>query len=226
MVELLDAAAQVLCPTPDSFNACQQFINELASEGPVQQMLFFLFFPTIFIILFIYILTTRFPLISENKGIRFLMAIAIFALTIVQGWYPAALAISRFWFIAVIILGGLWFFVGGHFRGRQEGGTGRLYGITGGKAGRSLLKEMLLGKKLINPMEIAANNRLIEDEKKILEARIKTLQDELKKYVGAGHEREREHIVASIKNLKAQIAELDKIKKEHYEYIPSRKEAA
>ena len=232
MVEILDAAAQILCPTQESFNTCQQFINEFAYQGPVQQLLFFLFFPTVFIILFVFILTRTLPFLGggaqgdkAHQGLRLLLSVAFYAFIIVQGWYSIALVLAKFWFVVIIVLAGLWYFVRGHFGGQGGGGAGGH--MLGAKGERSILKEMLFGKKL-EPWkvgEIVANTRLIEHEKKLLNARMAVLQDELKKFSGPGHEREREHIVASIKNLKQQIAELDKIKKEHYEYTP-RREAA
>ncbi len=220
MVEILDAAAQILCPTQESFNTCQQFINEFASQGPIQQLLFFLFFPTVFIILFVFILTRALPFLGggaqgdkAHQGLRLLLSVAFYAFIIVQGWYSIALVLAKFWFVVIIVLGGLWFFVGGHFG--KEGKAGQMLGVSGSD---SKLRQAFLGRRIINPVEWKAAQKLYDEDIKVLNNEIKKLEELKKK---AGSERERAMIIEDISTKTAKLETLEKKKKMHLPYDPS-----
>jgi hypothetical protein len=137
-VDIMQTLVEILCPqNPMITNAastCNQFISSHAAYGEFGQLLYFLFFPTIFIILFIYILTTFvLPGAGPKKGLRMLIAAAVYIFIIINGMYSIVLPISEIWFIVIIFLFGLWYFVRHHFGGGGGGGgRGVMPGLGGG----------------------------------------------------------------------------------------------
>jgi len=212
MVEILETLAQILCPTPDSLSSCTQFINEFAYQGPAYQLLYFLFFPTIFIIVFIFVITRTIPIINlgDHKGIRLLMSLAIYAFIIINGWYSLALVLARVWFVLIIVLFGMWFFIGKHFGDNQRGGaTARLPGIGGS------LRDAVFGQKELDPRRIFANRKLLEDEIKVYRAQL----NELEHYVKTlSDPKERDRVNGDISQLKKEISRLEHIKKQGLKY--------
>ena len=136
MVEgILEPLVGFFCPTSESASACNDFINSHSSVlPPVGPLFYFLLFPLVFTILFIYILSSTI-LHGGNltKGMRLLIGISVFIFIIISGWYPIMLVLSEFWFIMVILLFGAWYFIGKH-----KGGGGGAPG-GGGKGPMSAL---------------------------------------------------------------------------------------
>jgi len=91
------------------------------------EALFYVFFmPTVFVILFIYLITS-FAFRGEEtkmKGLRLLISIIIFGLIIFQEWFTYLVVFSKFWFILVIILIGLWVLLRFFFTGKIGKGGG------------------------------------------------------------------------------------------------------
>lgn len=82
----------------------------------INDLIMFLFIPSIFIIAFIYILLWRMNI--PHAGIRLLMGLAIYAYIIVSGFYDVfALAVGPYFFVLIFILGGFYFLTN-HFRVR------------------------------------------------------------------------------------------------------------
>jgi hypothetical protein len=81
-------------------------------------MFYLVFFPIVFIIIFIYMLSNK--LFGHHKGLRILIAVAVFAFIILQGWYYFFMNLGELWYIGLIILGFFWLI---------------LYGLRGGIGG-------------------------------------------------------------------------------------------
>ncbi len=94
--------------------------------NPIEGLFYLVFFPSVFAILFIYVLSGSIIRGSESfpKGLRLLIGISVFLFIIFQGWYTALVSISKLWFILIIILGGLWWFIKAHFGERGKAGGG------------------------------------------------------------------------------------------------------
>lgn len=105
--------------------------------NPLEGLFYLVFFPSVFIILFIYILTGSVFKGAGGvpHGLRLLIGIAVFLFLIFQGWYTAIVSISKLWFILVIILGGLWWFIRAHFGKKEVKPGGGLPAVLGKYAG-------------------------------------------------------------------------------------------
>lgn len=155
-LDIMDALVNFLCPTSQSAMACNQFISTphhqvLAPMGP---FLYFFFFPTIFLIIFIYILSTsvlRGPT-GRVMGIRILIALGVYIFIIINGWYSIMLPLAELWFLLLPALG-LLYFIFRHFTGGGGGGGG-MPGISGGGAGGWVSRIPGLGK--LRQMEVDA----------------------------------------------------------------------
>jgi hypothetical protein len=90
--------------------------------NPLEGLFYLFFFPTVFLILLVYIISNA-ALQGEGlpQGLRLLIGIAVYIFIILQGWFTFAVTLSRLWFILLPILGIIWF-VMRHFRGERRGG--------------------------------------------------------------------------------------------------------
>jgi hypothetical protein len=85
------------------FKLDYSIVNEYASQGVLYQLFYLVFFPTLFIIFFIYI-TSRY-VIHSHKGLRIVIAVAIYAFIVLQGLYKWFVFLSKFWLFGIIFLG-------------------------------------------------------------------------------------------------------------------------
>jgi len=130
-LELMDMLVQFLCPTSNSASLCQNFISAHQSVmPPFGQYIYFLFFPTVFLLLFLWIVFK--DAIKANKGISLIATIAVYVFIIIQGLYPIFLALGELWIIVIFLLGFLYFII---HRFRGEGGGGGKGGGIGGLVG-------------------------------------------------------------------------------------------
>ncbi len=131
MAEALEFLINILCQQ-NTASYCQSFINSY--PDPVQQIVFFVFFPFVFLILFVRVLSNGISSSSTLNDARmnFLISIALFLFIIFQGWYHIFLNISKFWFIAVILLGGFWAFI--HRMGPASGSGGGGGSVSRGRS--------------------------------------------------------------------------------------------
>ncbi len=167
--------ADVLQLLIDIFKISPQMVNEYSTVSPLEQIFYLFFFPTLFIIVFIYILTSRW--MGEHKGLQILIAVAVYAFIIFQGLYNSFVFLSKYWLIGLIILGFIWLVF------RPRGGGAKAMTADGkGKGGKLLgFLEDVTGKKL-NPKDILKFNKMIDRDiqqlikrKKVLDKRSKEL---------------------------------------------------
>jgi len=161
----------------------------------VRDIVMFFFIPTVFIILFVFMLLgTMFP---RGWPLRVLTGIAIWLFIVFGGYYGVFAAIAGpYFFILIFILGGL-FFLRGHIGVRVEGGAVPGYGGGGSRGGGG-------GKDLpeVNPLE----RKRLENELKRLDERIKKLQKKEESMIARG--------VHGAGSVTLQIDELEAARKE------------
>ncbi|GEM_PF-2413362 len=135
MVEILEFLVQVFCPRPETVNVCWDFMNAPHHQvlEPLGPLFYFLLFPSVFILIFIYILTGSLlrGMGGLRGGLKILVSVTVYIFVVISGLYAVVLPLSEMWYIAIIILFGLWYLITRHFGGgggvpAQGGGAGRM----------------------------------------------------------------------------------------------------
>jgi len=186
------------------FKLDYSIINEYASQGPIYQLFYIVFFPTVFIIFFIYILSRL--VIYSHKGIRVMISIAIYAFIVLQGYYKWFVYFSRFWLFGLLLIGILYMIITrGHEPKPQGGVKAKTVGGTG-----SLVKlfEKTSGKKL-NPLENIELAALLDRLIKYINAEIKALNEQIKQ----AEPQERNFLQAEVGKKEAVLAQLTMFKR-------------
>ncbi len=171
MAEPVDFLIDILC-RGGSASDCQSFVS--GYPDPASQLVFFLFFPLVFLLIAIHILTGGISERTKDLKIQTLLSVAMFLFIVFQGWYHFFLNISKFWFIAVIILGGFWVLfnkMGPASGGGGGGGTRTLSGISNFAKGK--VRRKLEGKE-------KGKKSQIEQTMENLEALLNTIEKETK----------------------------------------------
>jgi hypothetical protein len=141
MASVLELIQQFLCY---GNTQCMQEFNRFAYQ-PIEGLFYLVFFPIVFIIVFVYLLSNK--LFSEHKGLRILLAVAVFALIILQQWYYLFMQLGKLWYLGLIILGFFWLFLyglrGGKSSGNAQSRTGGIAGgLLGGLGSERLMKKL------------------------------------------------------------------------------------
>lgn len=132
-VDILTTLAELLCWENTQ---CMQLFTQYAYK-PLEGLIYLVFFPTVFIILLIYLIVNR---ITARKGLNFLLGIAFYAFIIMQGWYGLVAQFGTAWYMLIIILLGVWAVFRTFFPQRGEGGGVRQRITTFSKFGGELGK--------------------------------------------------------------------------------------
>ncbi len=167
------------------FNISPELISKYAMQGPIYQIFYLFFFPSLFILLFIYILTSR-GILGLHKGIKLLVSVAVYAFIILNGWYDYFVRASEFWMFMLIILGVVYFFWA---RGGTRGGAVAQAGGQGGAPkGRSVFSS--LGSQLANRLKKSATHE-IQDQERMINDYLKALKNLVTQYkkASSGHGR-------------------------------------
>jgi hypothetical protein len=162
-LEILELLVSFLCPTSEAASSCREFIqNHSQVLPPIGPLFYFLLFPLIFTILFVYIISDKVLFGGRLKWAKVLIGIYAFIFIIISGLYPVALVLSEFWYIAIVILGVFWFL----FSHKKEGAGG------GGKPGGSMPGFGAIGTFITKKQE--------HDELKLAEASLNLAENRLK----------------------------------------------
>ncbi len=105
---------------------CMQEFQQYAYK-PMEGIFYAVFFPIVFIIIFVYIVSTALSL--KSRGIKMLIAVAVFAFIILQGWYHMFMMLGQMWLFVIVILGFFWVLVY-TFKGKKQEAHGRT-GVAG-----------------------------------------------------------------------------------------------
>jgi len=199
---IMELLVNLLCPGGAAYE-CEKFLYPYEGNT-VLQLLWFAFFPIIFIILLTYLLANG---VVQSTGVKIktLIGIAIIMLVIIQGWYPYVLWASKVWWLSVVILGSLYMFT--HKMGVKGGGGG---GGTAGESKAGWMRTALLGTQPLDPRIMAANRKLCEMRGKVLAAQMKDLEMERGK---SGSDREKAEYAGQLADLHLKMRELELRKK-------------
>ncbi|UCD06847.1 MAG: hypothetical protein JSW41_03335 [Candidatus Aenigmatarchaeota archaeon] len=145
MATILDILIQIL-NIDCSVAQCSGYASE------IEAMFYLFLFPTIFIILFIYILTSFiFRGGGKVRGLKMLIAIGVYAFIVFEHMFTSVVAISRLWWLLTIILVGLFAFLRFLFTGgREEGTRGGLPEIAG--QAREKIGHLIDKRKIEEPL--------------------------------------------------------------------------
>lgn len=128
-------------------------VTQCNYANSIEGLFYLFFFPTVFIILFIYILTSFiFRGGGKVKGIKFLIALGAYAFIIFEGLYTFFAAVSHLWWLLTILLVGLFAFIRYLIRGGDGGSSGNLGrpGVTG--EFRQSLGKLIVKRKIEEPL--------------------------------------------------------------------------
>lgn len=119
-----------LCPTSNAASQCQSFISSHSSIAPpLGQYIYFLFFPTVFLLLFLWIVFK--DAVHANRGISLIATVAVYIFIIINGMYPVFLFLGELWIVVIFILG-FFYVIARRFRGGGGGGKGGGMAMPGG----------------------------------------------------------------------------------------------
>ncbi|MBN2330722.1 MAG: hypothetical protein JXC85_02805 [Candidatus Aenigmarchaeota archaeon] len=127
MADILQIVQQFLCYGNSD---CINMFNSYASK-PMEGLFYLVFFPIVFIIIFIYLLAHRY--FPDHRSLNILLSLAFFAFIILQGWYYFFMILGQLWYIVIILLGFLWMALFGLLGKGKSGGGGQAR--TGGSGG-------------------------------------------------------------------------------------------
>ena len=178
MVDIVDTLITLLCQQGTQSN-CQNFIAQYPDV--VQQVLWMVFFPGIFLLIFIMLLA-RGVAGDNSRKVGSLLAIGLFLFIIFQGWYHYFLNISKFWFVSVIVLGGLYVFTHRMGPAHGNGGNARNQFPYQGKKKNTWMREAVFGTTVLDPREVARNRKLCDQEI----GDLKKKRESLEKRLGSG----------------------------------------
>jgi hypothetical protein len=129
MADIFEILRDLLCY---GNNDCINLFNQY-TYNPTEGLFYAVFFPTLFIIVFIYMLSNK--LFSHQRGLKILVSVAFLAFIILQGWYYLFAMLGRIWYIALIILGFFWLALYGLRGGIGTGGGGGAHARDAGTFG-------------------------------------------------------------------------------------------
>jgi hypothetical protein len=114
----------------------------------IEALFYLLFFPTVFIILFVYVVVGA--VLNRVQGtegaLRLLVSVALYAFIIFEGYYNLFVSLSRLWWLLLATLLGVWLFIrqfihgGGGFPSLGGGGRG-MSGFISDKVKRKITGE-------------------------------------------------------------------------------------
>ncbi len=151
-----------------------------ASE--IEALFYLFFFPTVFIILLVYILTNFIFRGDGNapRGLRLLISVTLYAFIVMEGLYTMFVSLSRFWWLFAVILMGLWAFMRHLIGGGGSGGGagGKMPGFGGGSGPLGYF-----GKKVRGKLEESEKKKRTQIEQEIsnLRSSVNLMEKELEK---------------------------------------------
>ena len=144
---LLDTIIQIL-----NIN-CSGMVQCTGYASDIEALFYLVFFPTVFIILVVYILTNFIFRGDSNasRGLRVLISVTLYAFIVFEGYYNFFIPLSRFWWIVLVLLVGLYAFMR-HLLGGGSGGGGGKSGLPSFGIGEEGISGYL-GKKFKGTLE-------------------------------------------------------------------------
>lgn len=136
MADISQITQQFLCYGNSD---CANLFNQYTYQ-PMEGIFYLIFFPIVFIIVFIFLLSNK--LFGGHKGLKILISVAFFAFIILQGWYYWFMQLGKIWYIGIIILGFFWLLLYG-LRGGIGGSGGAQARAGGASKASSILTQTI-----------------------------------------------------------------------------------
>ncbi|MCX6818371.1 MAG: hypothetical protein NT129_00010 [Candidatus Aenigmarchaeota archaeon] len=95
-----------------------------SSGNPINDLVMYFFIPTVFMILFVVIITSKLPYLQNSSKMRLLFAIAVYLYIIFGGYFQFFVSLSGPVLMILIFFLGILFFIGGHFGGGKKNSSG------------------------------------------------------------------------------------------------------
>ena len=148
----------------------------------IEALFYLLFFPTVFIILFVYVVVGA--VLDKTGGkegvLRLLVSVTMYAFIIFEGYYNLFVSLSKLWWLLLATLVGVWIFIRQFIQGGGNGGNS-YSGFGGGRGFSGFISDK--AKRKITGEE--------DDMKKEIKDAFKTLEqfyDAIKAGSGEGRE--------------------------------------
>jgi molybdopterin converting factor small subunit len=142
----------------------------------IEALFYLFFFPTVFIILFIYIVigVVLDKAGGKEGGLRLLVSVALYAFIVFQGYYNLFVSLSRLWWVLLATLVGLWIFIRTLIKGRGGDKGGSPFPAVRGSGGVF----DYAGKKVRGKLEGTAKKKItqIEQELSNLRSEVNTIE--------------------------------------------------
>jgi hypothetical protein len=154
-MDLIEMLAEILKIDP-------ALVSQYSSQGPIQALFFLFFFPTLFLIIFVWVIGRKWG----GKIFGLLISVAVYAFIVFQGWYTWFVWLSQFWIYLLIFLGFIWFITsrpGKGGGGQAVQGRGFFTGLSTQVAGRAWKRVSGEEKDLVKTIE--AQLKMLKDLK-------------------------------------------------------------
>ena len=189
--------------------------------NPMESLFYLVFFPSVFIILFVYMLVDFVIAragITDSKLIRLLLSVSFYAFIVFQELYTLFVGLSKIWYLALIIIIGLWLVIRIFFGGKRDvsGGSGFMPGIRGTFGD---FKKELGGRMnpVINPFDV----KRAEGMCKGIESSFAKLESAISDYVSEDDPKARAEMLKTIHEIDREtenaIKSLDRFLEDHPE---------
>ena len=171
----------------------------------INDLVMFLFIPTVFIIVVVYTLVGR---LSDNPRIKMLLGIAFFLFIVFGGYYPMFALLAGPYFLFLLILMGILVFFFSHFKRRGGGGGTVSMPVHAMPASAAAAPETTAGEMIFQYEQLSRNLKDAEDTLRRLEIDSRT-NIALDRSVAVQRE--------AVMNLKKEVNRLElEIRKMHY----------
>ncbi len=150
----------------------------------IRDLILFLFIPSVFIILFVYMIMGRLfsSLAGAQQKLRLLVGVALYLFIVASGYYSMFALLAGPYFLFLIFILGLVYFIPGHFGFRHEASGHYPASVSTHARGMTRLGRIDYLKKEIARYEANlkhAQDKNSKDEAASLRAQVEEMRDEL-----------------------------------------------
>lgn len=186
-MEILEILQDFLCY---GHSDCIRMFNDYAYK-PMEGLFYLVFFPTVFIIIFIFMLARK--MFPRHRGLNILISVSIFAFIILQKMYYWFMILGTMWYFGLIILGFFWLILFSLRGGGGGGAAGRSGSAIDGVFGA-------VGRRL----KVSITHELQDTEKR-LEALLRSLEGLINDMKGADSQSDIDNVYRAYVDLLQQI---------------------
>ncbi len=186
----------------------QSLVNQFMQEGTVQAIFFLFFFPSVFLITFVYILVTKKS--TGRKDLDLLISVAIYAFILMSGYFTWFVFLSKWWLYLLLFLGA-WYVIMHHGGGGDGGGSP---GSGGRTVGGGIRNQVSLKKRKDEIYrDIDELRRMVHDANKasggVIDMSIKSFAEAIEQKI---NQYENDSIASKVTNVFGGKNEADKMR--------------